>query len=60
MLNYAYLGAGQLEEMQRRLAESHAQAQTMQEVLENRLRGKTQAAAKAEEDLRLKLIASER
>jgi len=59
-LNNAYLAAGQLEEMQRRLAESHAQAQTMQEVLEVRLRGRTQSAAKAEEDLRVKLTAFER
>ena len=52
--------AGQLEELQRRLLESHAQAQTMQEVMEERLRERTQAAAQAEHDLRAELSDAER
>jgi len=51
---------GQLEEVQRRLAESHAQAQTMQEVLEERLVARNHAAAREEQVLRDNLAASER
>ena len=52
--------AGQLEELQRRLLESHAQAQTMQEVMQERLRERTQAAARAEQDLQARLSEAER
>ena len=54
------VAAAQVGELQQRLEDSHAQAQKMQDLLEERIRSQAEASSRTESELRVKVASSER